>query len=153
MCKILLAGYGTFVTEAMETLKENMMASQYYWNIKILGFSHLKGWRRVLLPRDTHPYIIRDENSYVDILVAETDEGMLELCNDAEGYPYHYDRIEVMTDFGLAFIYVPAEEVLPGIIERFQASNNLDDEWKQWIKRSVLHNKIAIEKFPQLLEV
>jgi len=143
--KILIAGYGTFITDAAETLREDMTAKIYYWNVRVLGPSHLVGWKRILLPRDTHPYIIKAPNHRVRVLVVETDLKNLKLIDDAEGYPYHYDRITIETSYGDAIVYVPRSSVLDRLISEHSANEIEEDGWLEWIERSIQHNKIAVK--------
>ncbi|MFW9920423.1 MAG: gamma-glutamylcyclotransferase family protein [Candidatus Thorarchaeota archaeon] len=153
MKNVIIAGYGTFITDALETISDDMTAKQYYWDVKVKGFSEVKGWKRILLPRDTHPYIIKDSNSSVLMLVTETNKKNLKLIDDAEGYPYHYDRITVDTEFGEAFVYVPRDHVLETIMKRLEECDIKEDEWLNWISRSVRHNKTAMKIFPELLDI
>ena len=79
------------------------------------------------------------------MLVVETDLKNLKLIDDAEGYPYHYDRITIETSYGDAIVYVPRSSVLDRLISEHSANEIEEDGWLEWIERSIQHNKIAVK--------
>jgi len=142
---MLVAGYGTFITNAFSSLKEDLTATQWYWNVKVLGRHRLKGWKRTMPKGFRYAIIVPDENSHVDLLVVKTEEENLRSIDHVEGYPNLYNRIEIETQWGTAHLYVPSDsfkhDFFPGYLDISE------DKWQERIDMLVC--PLARELFPE----
>lgn len=143
--KILIAGYGSFITNALETLASDGTAQQWHWKVMVKGIARIRNWRRIVPSGWQYPVIVPspDRNDYVDLLVVETDEANLETIDYVEGHPHLYRRHHVNTKWGLAILYLPAYKTLKSIESKDFSKK---DEWISKIQS--IENPIARERFP-----
>jgi len=141
---ILVVGYGTFIVHALQTLKPDGTAQQWQWDVKVLGLSKLRYWKRIIPASLGYPILIPGRKTDVlDVLVVETDEGNLEAIDRVEGHPNLYKRHNINTRFGLAFIYLPTNKIYKSLTDEDLARG---DTWPERIK--LIQNPIARGRFP-----
>ena len=75
------------------------------------------------------PWIVAGGNTAITVEVYEVDEVTMRNLDRLEGYPYYYDRKEVSTEFGDAWIYFreePGKDEIPSgdwaqkVLEKFE---------------------------------
>ena len=139
---MLVAGYGTFITNALGTLREDMTAIQWGIPVKVLGSFELSGWRRVVPDFLGYAVIIPDGEQSARLLVVETDERNLRRYDGVEGHPYLYDRMLVETPWGKAYVYIAGEDVSEQDLTQFK------DTWQERIDQ--VQSPLARKLFPEL---
>ena len=146
---MLVAGYGTFITYALENMDTDMNTRQYSWVSKILGFDYVQGFRRVTPKGAWFPYAVTDPASNIEVLVVECSEQYLPMMDRVEGEGALYNRIEDDTKFGKAWMYVPTKRT----VEYHDLTKiDFNDSWQRFILRSFFSNSIAQEASPQLFK-
>ena len=160
--KVLIAGYGTFISDGLRNLTPDMTTTVWGRPVKVVGATKIDGWRRVTPPNQRWAVVIPDdvkkwwqfwkpepEKHFFHTLVIEVPLGLFPSIDHIEGYPYYYDRIQVDTEFGKVWMYIPAKgSSLQMAVERAQRDNiEMEDTWAEEI--AWVENEFARAKYPQ----
>ncbi len=84
------------------TLRNGCVNHPYLADAKYLGTVELQGWK--MHSNGSFPYITKSEGSII-AEIYEIDEASLGGIDDLDGYPDHYTRKQVITDFGECWLY------------------------------------------------
>ncbi len=84
------------------TLRRGCANHRYIADGKYVGTGELQGWN--MYSNGSYPYVVKSGGS-IKVEIFEIAEETLSSIDDLEGYPMHYDRTQVETQYGKCWLY------------------------------------------------
>ena len=109
------------------TLKKGHYNNYLLNGAEYLGSSKIKGYQCINSPGFPYAIKAKDDSSIIIGDVFEIERHHLSTTDRLEGYPIHYNRSEVETDYGTAWIYyITKDRYIDGLVRSY----GFCDEWE-----------------------
>jgi hypothetical protein len=143
---MLIIGYGSFMSQTLESLDERMILNYYspvsgrLGEIKVLGIAELQGYGRGGFSAN-YPTLFRKQNHSVKVLVYE--------CNSAEILKAMH-KAEIQSGYKIEFVQTPFGAALVWIKPSVGDDDKVKDHTRECYMR--FSNQFARETFPELFQ-
>jgi len=84
------------------TLRKGCANHRYLEDAKYIETGRLSGWN--MYSNGSYPYVAKSSGS-ITVEIYEIDEETLARIDGLEGYPGHYERMRVNTEYGKSWLY------------------------------------------------
>ncbi len=142
-------GYGTFMTEALKDLQEDMKSSAWGVPIELLKIVKVEGYRRLSQPYSGFPFVVKEEGHSFLGMTFQIEEHFMKQLDRVEHVPRLYTREVVSLDGTDYFIYIPSKATYEDHVKVIHVANP-PDYWHERVRMAM--NDFAKQKFSELTE-